>query len=95
MSRYYIPKDNIFKTLCSYAKNYVHELKNSIKLSKIVQNGPEIVKNENVQKKILACEHLWQDTFAAGAVFRSSALCLLSLGLYLDTFSIDFQNFDF
>ena len=35
------------------------------------------------------------ETFAAGAIFRSSALCLLSLGLYLDTFSIVFQNFDF
>ena len=34
MSRYR-PKDNIFKTLCSYAKNYVHEVKKSIKCSKI------------------------------------------------------------
>ena len=50
MSRYR-PKDNIFKTLCSYAKNYVHEVKNSIKSSKIVKNGPQIVKNENFQKQ--------------------------------------------
>ena len=27
----------------------------------------------------LVYEHLWQETFAAGAVFRSSALCLLLL----------------
>merc|ERR1711947_38723 len=33
------------------AKNYVHEVKKTIKLSKIVKNGPEIVKNENFQKK--------------------------------------------
>ena len=26
-------------------------------------------------------EHLWQETYAAGAVFRSSALCLLNIGL--------------
>ena len=44
MSRYR-PKDNIFKTLGSYAKNYVHEVKNSIKSSKIAKNGPQIVKN--------------------------------------------------
>ena len=25
--------DNIFKTVCSFAKNYVHEMKNSIKMS--------------------------------------------------------------
>ena len=49
MSRYR-PKDNIFKTLRSYAKNYVHELKNSIKSSKNVKNGPQIVKNKNFQK---------------------------------------------
>merc|ERR1712156_70378 len=47
----YRPKDTIFKTLCSYAKNYVHEVKNSIKSSKIVKNGPQIVKNKNFQKK--------------------------------------------
>ena len=29
----------------------------------------------------LAYEHLWQETFAAGAVFRSSALCLFQLFL--------------
>ena len=52
MSRYR-PKDNILKTLGSYAKNYVHEVKNSIKSSKIIKNGPQIVKNENVWKKIL------------------------------------------
>ena len=46
MSRYR-PKDNIFKTLGSYAKNYVHEVKKSIKFSKNLKNGPEIVKNEN------------------------------------------------
>ena len=27
----YRPKDNMFKTLCSYAKNYICEVKNSIK----------------------------------------------------------------
>ena len=47
----YRPKDNIFKTLCSYAKKYVHEVKNLIKLSKIVKNGPQIIKNENCQKQ--------------------------------------------
>ena len=41
----YRPKDNIFKTLCSYAKNYVLEVKNLIKSSKIVKYGPQIVKN--------------------------------------------------
>ena len=49
MSRYR-PKDNIFKTLSSYAKNYVHEVKKQIKSSKIVKNGPQIVKNENFPK---------------------------------------------
>ena len=39
MSRYR-PKDTIFKTLGSYAKNFVHEVKNSIKSSKMVKNGP-------------------------------------------------------
>ena len=29
----------------------------------------------------LAYKHSWQETFAAGAVFRSSALCLLNIGL--------------
>ena len=29
----------------------------------------------------LVYEHLWQETFAAGAVFRSSALCLLNIGI--------------
>ena len=48
MSRYR-PKDNIFKTLGSYAKNYAHEVKNSIKSSKIFKNGPKIVKNKNFQ----------------------------------------------
>ena len=47
----YRPKVNIFKTLCS--KNYVHEVNNSIKSSKIVKNGLQIVKNENFQKKFL------------------------------------------
>ena len=32
--------DNIFEILCSYAKNYVHEVKNSIKSSKIVKKWP-------------------------------------------------------
>ena len=41
MSRYRA-KNNIFKTLHSYAKNYVHEVKNSIKSSKIVKNDPQI-----------------------------------------------------
>ena len=54
MSRYR-PKDNIFKTLGSYAKNYVHEVKNSIKSSKIVKNGPQIVKNKNFQKIFFFC----------------------------------------
>ena len=51
----YRPKDNIFKTLGSYAKNYVHEVKNSIKSSKIVKNGPQIVKNKNFQKIFFFC----------------------------------------
>ena len=34
MSRYR-PKDNIFKTLCSYAKNYVHEVKKKSKNQKL------------------------------------------------------------
>ena len=46
----YRPKDNIFKTLGSYAKNYVHKVKNSIKSSKNVKNGLRIVKNINFQK---------------------------------------------
>ena len=50
MSRYR-PKDNIFKTLYSYARNYVHEVKNSIKSSKIVKDGSQIVKNENYMPK--------------------------------------------
>ena len=51
MSRYR-PKDNIFKTLGSYAKNYVLEVKISIKLSKIFKNDPQIAKNlENLEKK--------------------------------------------
>ena len=54
MSRYR-PKDNIFKTLGSYAKNYVHEVKNSIKSSKIVKNGPQIVKNKNFEKLLKKC----------------------------------------
>merc|ERR1712223_964737 len=51
----YRPKDNIFKTLRSYAKNYVHEVKNSIKSSKIVKNGPQIVKNKNFQENFFFC----------------------------------------
>ena len=39
--------NNIFKTLGSYTKNYVREVKNSIKSSK---NGHQIVKNESFQK---------------------------------------------
>ena len=31
----------------------------------------------------LACEHLWQETFGAGAVFRSSALCLFFVVLFV------------
>ena len=44
----YRPNNNIFKTLGSYTKNYVREVKNSIKSSK---NGHQIVKNESFQKK--------------------------------------------
>ena len=43
----YRPNNNIFKTLGSYTKNYVREVKNSIKSSK---NGHQIVKNESFQK---------------------------------------------
>ena len=42
------PKDYIFKTLCSYAKNYEHEVNISTKASKIVKNSPQIVKNEHL-----------------------------------------------
>ena len=33
---------------------------------------------------MLAYEHLWQETFAAGAVFRSSALCLSDYNIAWD-----------
>ena len=36
----------------------------------------EIVIFDHIWGGGLVYEHLWQDTFAAGAVFRSSALCL-------------------
>ena len=51
MSRYR-PKDNIFKTLGSYAKNYVHEVKNSIKSSKIVKKTPKSSKKYFFQNNL-------------------------------------------
>ena len=78
----YRPKDNIFKTLCSYAKNYVHEVKKSIKCSKIVKNGPEIVKNENFQKKIFFCSfYVIMSLHAKNCVCRSNGL---ACGQYKD-----------
>ena len=38
----YRPKDNIFKTSCSYAKNYVHEVNNSLKSSKMALKSSKI-----------------------------------------------------
>ena len=35
----------------SHAKNYVHEVKNSITSSKKFKNGTQIVKNENFQQQ--------------------------------------------
>ena len=74
MSRYR-PKDNIFETLCSYAKNYVHEVKNSIKSSKIFKNGPQIVKNENFQKTFFFCFfYVIMSLHAKNGVCRSNGL---------------------
>ena len=39
----------------------------------------EIVIFDHILGGGLAYEHLWQETFVAGAVFRSSALCLFRL----------------
>ena len=81
MSRYR-PKDNIFKTLCSYAKNYVHEVKNSIKSSKIVKNGPQIVKNKNFQKIFFFCSfYVIMSLHAKNCVCRSNGL---ACGQYKD-----------
>ena len=81
MSRYK-PKHNIFKTLCSYAKNYVHEVKNSIKSSKIVKNCPQIVKNENFQKKYFFCSfYVIMSLHAKNFVCRSNGV---ACGQYKD-----------
>ena len=81
MSRYR-PKDNIFKTLCSYAKNYVHEVKKSITSSKIVKNCPQIVKNENFQKICYSCSfYVIMSLHAKNCVCRSNGV---ACGQYKD-----------
>ena len=50
------PKDNIFKTLCSYAKNYVHEVKKSIQSSKKISKIA--LKLSKMQKSFFALSKL-------------------------------------
>ena len=67
---------------CHYAKNDVHEVKNSIKLSKIVKNGPQIVKNENFQKTFFFCSfYVIMSLHAKNCVCRSNGL---ACGQYKD-----------
>ena len=57
-------------------------MKKSIKFSKIVKNGPEIVKNENFQKKIFFCSfYVIMSLHAKNCVCRSNGL---ACGQYKD-----------
>ena len=51
----YRPKDNIFKTLGSYGKNYVHEMINSIELSKTALKASKM-KNCVCRSNGVACD---------------------------------------
>ena len=67
--------------LYSYAKNYVHEVKNLIKSSKIVKNGPQIVRNENFQKKFFCSFCVKMSIHAKNCVSRLNGL---ACGQYID-----------
>ena len=75
----YRPNNNIFKTLGSYTKNYVREVKNSIKSSK---NGHQIVKNESFQKnKKIRSFYVIMSLHARNCVCRSNGV---TSGQYTD-----------
>ena len=75
----YRPNNNIFKTLGSYTKNYVREVKNSIKSSK---NGHQIVKNESFQKnKKFRSFYVIMSIHARNCVCRSNGV---TSGQYTD-----------
>ena len=60
----------------------VHEVKNSIKSSKIVKNGPQIVKNENFQKNFFFCSfYVIMSLHAKYCVCRSNGV---ACGQYKD-----------
>lgn len=68
--------------LYSYVKNYVHEVKNLIKSSKIVKNGPQIVRNENFQNNFFFCSFcVKMSIHAKNCVSRLNGL---ACGQYID-----------
>ena len=74
----YRPKDSIFKTLCSYAKNYVHEVKNSIKSSKIVKNCQKLPSNR--QKWKCLKKHFFCSFYVIMSIHAKNCVCRRRMG---------------